>query len=376
VRAFTKGITPFFLCIKSLKGGKNLSAHKQSIEVILLHLISRIVSLLLIFISVVLFSSIGTLAVLMYSNTAPQSSQEAEDEIAFEVYSGESARSVGRRLEEAGLIRTRYFWYLLCQFDVNFIKAGSYRIPVPINQTDLHSLLIRGQQTLTKVTIPEGYTLKKTARIMAESGICSEQDFLNAASNPDILAKYSIPASTMEGYLYPDTYLFPLSFSAVRVVDTMAQTFFSRLDDFPQAQSLSAEDLYQKVTVASIVEREYRAPQEAAVMAGVFYNRLDTGMALQSCATVEYIITEIQGRPHPERLFDRDIEIQDDYNTYTNKGLPPGPIASPGTVALNAAFNPDENNYLYFRLIEPSSGRHYFSRTFDEHIQAGILYVK
>ncbi|MDR2150620.1 MAG: endolytic transglycosylase MltG [Spirochaetaceae bacterium] len=342
----------------------------------MLQQIFRILSALFVFIGTLLLGSIATVALLLYSNMAPPSSAETESEIAFDVYAGESARSVGRRLEGAGIIRTRYFWYILCQFDRNFIKAGSYRIPLPINQIDLHSLLIRGQQTLSKVTVPEGSTIKKTARIMAEAGICSEQDFLKAASDPEMLAKYAIPGSTMEGYLYPDTYLFPLSFSAVRVVDTMAETFFIRLDNFPQAQSLTAEELYQKVTIASIVEREYRDPQEAALMAGVFYNRLDTGMALQSCATVEYVITEILGRPHPERLFDRDTEITDPYNTYTTKGLPPGPIASPGAIALNAAFNPAENNYLYFRLVEPASGQHYFSRTFDEHIQAGILYVK
>jgi UPF0755 protein len=130
------------------------------------------------------------------------------------------------------------------------------------------------------------------------------------------------------------------------------------------------------VSLASIVEREYRVDDEAPLMAGVFFNRLQIGMALQSCATVEYVITEIQGRPHPERLFDRDTEIRDPYNTYMNAGLPPGPICSPGMVALNAVFNPAESDYLYFRLIDPAAGRHYFSRTLDDHIQAGVFYVK
>lgn len=336
-------------------------------------MIFRIIRIFFIFISALIIGASASLAFLLYSNTAPQAS---EDEIVFEVYAGESARSVGRRLEEAGIIRNRYFWYMLCQFDTAFIKAGAYRIQLPISQIDLHFLLVRGRQIMVKVMIPEGYTLKKTAHAMSLAGICSEEEFLKAASDPALLAKYNIPGSTMEGYLYPDTYLFPMSFSGGNVVDTMAQTFFSRLDDFPQAKSLNAEELYQKVTIASIVEREYRDPQEAAVMAGVFYNRLDIDMALQSCATVEYIITEILGRPHPERLFDRDTEISNPYNTYINKGMPPGPISSPGAVALNAVFNPSESNYLYFRLIDQSKGSHYFSQTFDEHIKAGILYVK
>jgi UPF0755 protein len=128
--------------------------------------------------------------------------------------------------------------------------------------------------------------------------------------------------------------------------------------------------------MASIVERDYRVDEEAALMAGVFYNRLRIGMALQSCATVEYVITEIQGRPHPERLFDRDTEIPNPYNTYMVPGLPPGPISAPGEVALNAAFNPVSSDYLYFRLVNPEEGRHYFSQTLDDHIRAGVLYVK
>ena len=111
-------------------------------------------------------------------------------------------------------------------------------------------------------------------------------------------------------------------------------------------------------------------------MAGVFYNRINIGMALQSCATVEYIITEILGRPHPEVLLYRDIEIKDPYNTYLQPGLPPGPICAPGTVALRAAINPVKSEYYYFRLTDPGTGRHYFSRTLDDHIRAGALYLK
>jgi UPF0755 protein len=111
-------------------------------------------------------------------------------------------------------------------------------------------------------------------------------------------------------------------------------------------------------------------------MAGVFANRMGIGMALQSCATVEYVITEILDRPHPEVLTTRDIEISNPYNTYILPGLPPGPIASPGPVALRAARQPSKTSYFYFRLVEQSTGRHYFSNTLDDHIQAGALYVK
>jgi UPF0755 protein len=157
----------------------------------------------------------------------------------------------------------------------------------------------------------------------------------------------------------------------------MADTFFKRLAELqPDSLALSPAELNKRVIMASIVEREYRVDEEAPVMAGVFYNRLRIGMALQSCATVEYVITEIQGRPHPERLYERDTEIRSPYNTYLVPGLPPGPISAPGTVALDAAFNPAPSDYLYFRLVNPAEGRHYFSHTLDDHIRAGALYVK
>jgi UPF0755 protein len=122
------------------------------------------------------------------------------------------------------------------------------------------------------------------------------------------------------------------------------------------------------------VEREYRAPEEAPLMAGVFYNRLARRMRLESCATVEYVITEIEGKPHPDRLYTEDLWIESDYNTYRHSGLPPAPICNPGSVALRAAIAPQKSDYLYFRVS--GNGKHYFSKTFDEHIRAGELVLK
>jgi UPF0755 protein len=331
---------------------------------------------------------IGGLAIgaFVYCNSPPDKPPEIQSESLhipgdgtayIEVRDGESAMSVGRRLENAGIIRTRYFWNLLSRLNAEYIKTGTYRFDIPATQLKIRSVLVSGRQLLTRVTVPEGVTLRKTAQIMEDSGICEADAFLAAASDRRILDDYRVPGETMEGYLYPDTYLFPVGYPAPLVVRTLADTFFQRLeaisDDF---LSMTAEELNNRVILASIVEREYRADDEAPVMAGVFYNRLETGMALQSCATVEYVITEIQGKPHPPVLYDRDIQIRNPYNTYIRPGLPPGPISAPGPVALKAAFYPDSNDYLYFRLVDPDAGRHYFSRTFDEHIRAGVLYVK
>jgi len=341
--------------------------------------LSAIIALAMVVVGIVL-------GLAVYFNSPPEKTPfpveegmrlEKDGDLFIEVRDGESASSVGRRLETAGVIRNRYFWYLLFRLDNEQIKTGSYKFELPASQMKIRSILIGGEQILVKVTIPEGVTLKKTAAILEEAGICGAEKFLAASSSKEILDAYHVPGQTMEGYLFPDTYLFPLGYPASKVVQTMADTFFLRLESIsPGAGSISSSELNTRVIIASIVEREYRVPEEAALMAGVFFNRLRIGMALQSCATVVYVITEIQGKPHPEQLFNRDLEIRDPYNTYLRPGLPPGPISAPGETALKAAFYPSSTDYLYFRLVDLSTGRHYFSRTLDDHIQAGSLYVK
>jgi len=351
----------------------------------------RLILLATFFVGAVLCIGLSAAALVMYLNTPPPFSPDSvsgegitvEDGdvyntiIRFEVRKGESAQSVGQRLTDCGLIRNRYFWSLFCRFDKEPIKTGTYRLEVPASQMAIHRVLVSGKQILMRVTVPEGLTLKKTALLMEEAGVCSAEEFLAAASDAEITGLYRIPGDSMEGYLYPDTYFFPPNYPAARVVQTMADNFFTRIGEIDEgALALPPDELNRLVILASIVEREYRLDEEAPVMAAVFNNRLNIGMALQSCATVEYVITEIQGRPHPEILLTRDTEIRDPYNTYIRPGLPPGPISAPGAIALRAVFTPAENAYLYFRLVDPAAGRHYFSNTLDDHIKAGTLYLK
>jgi UPF0755 protein len=361
-----------------LSGKKRKNAFSGFIKFLCL-----IIAFVLVFIPV----SIG---IIVYFNSSPAQSsslnvytevdgiRKAEDGAYYiEIRRGESSQSVGLRLERAGLIRNRYFWNLICRWEKEFIKTGTYRLETPMAQMAIHRQLVSGRQVLYRVTIPEGVTLRKTAMILEEAGICSASDFLAAAGNPAIINQYRVPNSSMEGYLFPDTYMFPAEYPAEKVVIAMADNFYKKIESIdPSVINLSTRELNEKVILASIIEREYRVSDEAPVMAGVFYNRLRINMALQSCATVEYIITEIQGKPHPRVIYNQDLEIQNPYNTYIRAGLPPGPISAPGTIALRASFFPEKTDYFYFRLINAESGRHTFSRTFDEHLSAGQLFTK
>lgn len=303
----------------------------------------------------------------------------------FHVEEGQSVAEVAGRLESRGLIRSKYILVGLAKHRGTgaLIKSGYYRIERGMSTADIHDLLVRGAQTLHKVTVPEGLTANKIAARFEENGICSADDFLEAAASTETYTegenRFPIPpeAESLQGFLYPDTYLFQREYPAEKVVGHMVEMFFDKLKEIvPDYRELPVQEIYRKVILASIVEREYRAEDEADKIASVFYNRIDRGMRLQSCATVVYVLTRERGEEHPEKLTFDDLEVKSEFNTYTNSGLPPAPISNPGEVALRAAFEPAETDYLYFLVQDPEDGRHTFSRTLSEHNKAYQLYIK
>lgn len=362
-----------------------MKSKKQNVFFKLLKIVSLLIAITLLLTALLLAAAIYLNSPVQSDKMPPiaddiEGIRKTQDGVYFfEVRRGETSQSAGQRLARTGLIRNRYLWNLLCRLNKEHIKIGTYRIETPLNMTAVHRILVSGKQILYKVTIPEGVTLGKIAAILEEAGICSADDFLESANDPATISNYRMPNSSksMEGYLFPDTYLFPAEYPPLQVINTMAENFFSKIEIIdPSSVNLNPRQLNEKVILASIVEREYRVSDEAPLMAGVFSNRLGINMALQSCATVEYIITEIQGKPHPHVIYNQDLEIRNPYNTYINPGLPPGPICVPGAVALRAAMFPQKTEYFYFRLDDAASGRHYFSKTLDEHIKAGQLFTK
>ena len=294
----------------------------------------------------------------------------------FNIEPGENLYTVSDDLFSLGLTRSSIVLKIISRIKKtdNRIKSGQYLIKAGMSTYDIHNLIVSGSGILYKITIPEGFTARRIASLFEEKGITSGSDFLDAVKSREIIEKFNIPADNLEGFLFPDSYFFPLNYPADKVVDFMVENFFSVIK--ADNSFLTAEELYGKVILASIIEREYRVEKEAPLISSVFINRLDRQIPLGSCATVEYVITEIEGKPHPEYLTYDDIKIESDYNTYIHQGLPPGPICNPGKVALYAAHHPAETDYLYFLLKDRGKGEHYFSRRLSEHNKARILYLK
>ena len=289
-------------------------------------------------------------------------------ETVFRVEKGENASIIGRKLEEQGLIKSSEFFivYVKLKNTASIMKSGLYRVKGGSSCFEIHNLLLYGAEELFKVAIPPGRTTRSISQILEEAEIVDAGEFLA-----------EVEKQGADGMLFPDTYRFPKDYPSEKVVSYMVETFENAATSvYPAISDLPAEELKKKIIMASIIEREYRNAEEAARMASVFYNRIDENMYLGSCATIVYVITEEIGREHPERLLYRDLDIESKYNTYRNKGLPPGPICNPGLTAIDAAFNPENTDFLYFLLEDAEKGTHTFSRSLAEHNRSYELYIK
>lgn len=327
----------------------------------------------------VIIFSVGVFAGLSYLNGP--SGLLSEENVIFSIGEGDSLNAIANSLADSQLIK--YSWSLklysrLMGTESKF-KIGIYRITSDMTLMQIHDYLIEGKQQLYKITIPEGWTSHQIAEYLETEEITISPDFLEAVNSKDIIDDFGLEGYNLEGLLYPDTYLFQKNYPAEKIVSVMVNNFFMHLEEIqPDYRDLKITTLMDTIILASIVEREYRDPEEAPLMAGVFYNRLahNNPIPLGSCATIVYIITDIQGKKHPEIIKYSDLEIESPYNTYLNSGLPPGPISNPGEVALKAAFSPEKSDYLYFLLKDSESGQHQFTRNLSEHTAAYNLYIK
>ncbi len=285
--------------------------------------------------------------------------------------SGEPSSSVVKDLSSAGMIKSSVYFNYLIKFTRagNKIKQGVYDINDGMSSRKILDLIISGKVKLITFTVPEGYNNRQIGDLLTSKKLSATREFfLSAASNRAVIDKFKIPATTTEGYLFPETYSVPLNYPVDRIVEMMIKRFFKKLDSIPETKGISPKDLHAKVVLASIVEREAVRKEERPMMAGVFLTRIEKSINLESCATIQYLFDKPK-----KRLFESDLKIVSPYNTYINSGWPPGPISNPGLPALIAAFKPEKSDKLFF-LLKPD-GSHYFSATFKEHLEAKKKFI-
>ncbi|MBT6489056.1 MAG: endolytic transglycosylase MltG [Deltaproteobacteria bacterium] len=285
----------------------------------------------------------------------------------LEISPGTSVAEIARKLQADGVIRSSFAFRVLAKIKgvERSMRAGHYRIASGLWAWNVVDELHDGQISTETITVPEGLNLKQVAELVESSGLVTREGFMEAARNPQLLSKYEIPGATVEGFLFPETYTFAKGLAPRDIVSAMVQLFFDRLDGLADRLDMAPEELKRRVVLASIVEREAKRSDEMPRIAGVFFNRLEKNMRLESCATVQYIL----GKPK-ERLRLSDLRQPSDYNTYLHTGLPPGPIANPGLSALEAAFKPESHEYLFFFARKDGSESHVFTQTYAQHQKA------
>ena len=325
-----------------------------------------------ILIACVAFALIIALGVLLkYSYTPINPDGNKDAVVLVDIPTGSSFYKATEILNKAGLIKSRYLFYYLAFTKGAFrsIHAGEYEFSDSMTPRAVINKLLHGDIKTYKTVIPEDLTTKQIAEILMKDKLIDEKEFFALAVDRDFLKTLGITAKSIEGYLFPETYLFDRSMSTRQIMKIMHSEFWKRVtpDMVKRAKELGLVDVNQFVTFASIVGRESGNQPEKPTISAVFHNRLKKRMPLQSDPTAVYDLKDFSGKIRRSHL-----KRKSPYNTYIIRGLPPGPIANPGIDSLKATLNPEKVNFLYF--VSQKDGTHYFSSSLDMHNQAADKY--
>lgn len=288
---------------------------------------------------------------------AVQAPSSDATKVRFVIPKGASAEKIGNDLEKNGLIKSSLAFKINTQLndETRKIPPGEFLIPKNLSLDDLVAHLLKGPEEYW-VTIPEGLRREEIAEKFIE-GLELEGEEAST-----FRSQFLSETRNQEGYLFPDSYLFPPDVTASAVVKRLRDTFDTKTKDL----ILSQED----VIIASIIERETKTFEERPVVAGIYRNRLELDMPLQADATAQYAVANKRCRAKIDCDWwvtptKQDLEISSPYNTYVNPGLPIGPISNPGLTSLQAAANPTNSDYLYY--IHDEDGQIYYATTLDQH---------
>ncbi len=288
---------------------------------------------------------------------------------------GASSAEIGRILVAAGLIRRSTDFIVLVRVRgwARSLHEGDYRLSPAMGLLEIGETLVYGKPVEHAVTVPEGFTIPEIAEALVAEDLVDRTRFLDLAQRGAAAFDYDflrgLRTSSLEGYLYPDTYRMPRHLSERKVIGVFLDRFAQVVLPRWRAHAGAGVTLHEIVTIASLVEREAKVPAEQPLIAGVIYNRLRRGWRLEVDASVLYALGY-----HKATISYEDLKVNSPYNTYLYPGLPPGPIANPGLPAIEAALTPAVTDYLYY--VARPDGSHEFSKTFADHLAAVRRYRK
>ena len=319
----------------------------------------KIIIIILVIVGVLILLGATAGFYVLYQIKTPVSKSEYAQEIIIE--KGDSIKIIGQKLEQADLIRGCFYFetYVWLKNEKN-LQAGEYifRPSMPISEIVESLACGKINRNDIKITIPEGFSVKQIDERLSQAGLIDQGDLINLKLSA---ISYLPSAISFEGYLFPDTYIFSKKAAVEEIIQKMLDNFDKKITAEIQKEiARQDKNLEEIVNLASIVQQESTSSEEMAKIAGVFYNRLNIGMALQSDATINYITGKGKRQPLLE-----DTKIDSPYNTYKYKGLPPTPICNPGIEAIKAAIWPEQHDYFYF--LHPLSSPTVFSKTLEEH---------
>jgi UPF0755 protein len=314
----------------------------------------------------VLFATVAVLFFVLLMNYSTSPIDKKNVNVLVDIPTGSSILKVTEILNQAGLIKSRVFFYSLTIITNarRHIRAGEYEFNTSLTPAAMIDKLLRGEIKNYRVVIPEDLSLREIASLLEKDKLVNKEDFFELASDEDFLESLNIKAASIEGYLFPDTYFLDRSMSTRQIMKIMVNQFWKKVT--PEMIERAGErrlNVHQFVTFASIIGKESGDDAEKPMISAVFYNRLRKKMRLQSDPTTVYDLDNFEGK-----ILRSHLRRNSPYNTYIIRGLPPGPIANPGVASLKAALNPAPVNYLYF--VSKKDGSHFFSSSLDGHNQA------
>lgn len=290
--------------------------------------------------------------------------------IELKIEPGTSSSQIGQLLYNHQLIKSRFVFNTILKvrgLDQQ-LKAGYYALRPSAHLNRIIKQLVEGEVATFQITIPEGFTVEEIAKRLAELTAYTSEDFL-AEARHNLFAKPYLRTEgignryTVEGFLYPNTYIIPKEYSPQQILQVMLDEFeerwWERLKDETDRMSFTP---YQIMIVASLIEAEAKLKEERPLIAAVIYRRLNNNMLLQLDASVQYSLPA-----RKSRVLYRDLDVESLYNTYRYPGLPPGPVCSPGDSSIEAALAPAETDYLFY--FARKDGSHVFSKTYQEHLR-------